>query len=127
MNPVFVDRKNTNSLKFDGMQPLFGDSDLDPFWVADMDFEAPRIITDTVTHRTKHNVYGYPVVDDGFFEAVSVWFLKRFEQSIKTDWIVPMTGVAASMFTAILAFSKARRIASLGGVATLFCCITILP
>lgn len=106
MNPIFINRKNTNSLKFDGMEPLFGSSDLDPFWVADMDFESPQIITDAIAHRAKHNVYGYPVVDDGFFEAVSVWFSKRFGQKIQNDWVLPMTGVAASMFTAILAFSK---------------------
>lgn len=87
------------------MEPLFGCSNLEPFWVADMDFEAPKCVVDAIAVRAKHNVYGYPVVDDGFFNAVSLWFIKRFGIGVKNEWIVPMTGVAASMFTAILAFS----------------------
>lgn len=103
--PIFIDRKNTNSLKYDGMEPLFGRGDLEPFWVADMDFEAPRCVTEAIARRAGHNVYGYPMVDEGFYDAVSLWFAKRFDISIQNDWISPMTGVAASMFTAILAFS----------------------
>ncbi len=105
MIPVFADRKNTNSLKYDGMEPLFGAFDLEPYWVADMDFEAPVAVLESLKARLKHSVYGYPVVDDGFFEAVSYWFSKRFGITVCDDKIVPMTGVAASMFTSILAFS----------------------
>lgn len=103
--PIFRDRKNTNSLKYDGMEPLFGRGDLEPFWVADMDFEAPQCVAEAIARRAGHNVYGYPMVDDEFYEAVSLWFAKRFDVSVKGEWIVPMTGVAASMFTAVLAFS----------------------
>lgn len=102
---IFKSRKNTNSLKYDGMEPLFGRGDLEPFWVADMDFEAPQCVTEAIAARTGHNVYGYPTVDDGFFDAVSLWFFKRFAVEVENEWIMPMTGVAASMFTAVLAFS----------------------
>ncbi len=102
---IFSNRKNTNSLKYDGMESLFGRGDLEPFWVADMDFEAPRCVVEAIAARAGYNVYGYPTVDDGFYDAVSLWFAKRFDIEVKNDWIVPLTGVAASMFTAILAFS----------------------
>jgi cysteine-S-conjugate beta-lyase len=103
--PIFRDRKNTNSLKYDGMEPLFGRYDLEPFWVADMDFEAPHCVAEVIAKRAGHGVYGYPTVDDGFYDAISLWFAKRFAIDVKNEWIVPLTGVAASMFTAILAFS----------------------
>ncbi len=102
---IFKSRKNTNSLKYDGMEPLFGRGDLEPFWVADMDFEAPQCVLEAIAARARHNVYGYPTVDSGFFDAVSLWFAKRFAVELKSEWITPMTGVAASMFTAVLAFS----------------------
>lgn len=103
---IFSNRKNTNSLKYDGMEPLFGRGDLEPFWVADMDFEAPQCVVEAIAARAGHNAYGYPTVDGGFFDAVSLWFAKRFDIEVKNEWIVPLTGVAASMFTAILAFSS---------------------
>lgn len=102
---IFKSRKNTNSLKYDGMESLFGRGDLEPFWVADMDFEAPQCVIEAIAVRARHNVYGYPTVDNGFYDAVSLWFAKRFAVEVKSEWITPMTGVAASMFTAVLAFS----------------------
>jgi cysteine-S-conjugate beta-lyase len=99
-------RKGTGSLKYDGMEPLFGRDDLEPFWVADMDFCTPTFIVEAAQKRISNNVFGYPVVEDGFFDAVSLWFSKRFGVEIQNEWIVPMTGVAASMFTALLAFSE---------------------
>ncbi len=103
--PQYCDRRNTKSLKFDGMLPLFGRDDLEPFWVADMDFCTPDFVVDAIQARLSHKVFAYPVVDNSFFDTVSLWFSKRFEVDIKNEWIIPMTGVAASMFTAILAFS----------------------
>lgn len=39
-----TDRKNTSSLKWDGMTKIYGTNDLLPMWVADMDFEMhPKI------------------------------------------------------------------------------------
>lgn len=87
------------------MLPLFERDDLEPFWVADMDFCAADFVVDAIQTRLAHKVFAYPVVDSGFFDAISLWFSKRFEVDIKNEWIIPMTGVAASMFTAILAFS----------------------
>lgn len=104
--PKFVDRRNSGSLKFDGMAPLFGRGDLEPFWVADMDFEAPQCVIEAIAARAKYNVYGYPTVDDGFFEAIALWFEKRFGAKINKEWIVPMTGVAASMFTTVTSLSE---------------------
>ncbi len=102
----YCDRHNTQSLKFDGMLPIFGRENLEPFWVADMDFCAPDFIVNAINKRLTHEVFGYPTVSDSFFNCVSLWFSKRFAVETKKEWIIPMTGVAASMFTAILAFSE---------------------
>ena len=40
-----VDRRGTDSYKWDDNERLFGRRDLLPFWVADMDF-APDCVTD---------------------------------------------------------------------------------
>jgi len=105
-NPRFIDRKGTNSLKFDGMEPLFGRGNLEPFWVADMDFETPVFIKNAIIKKANESVYGYPVVDELFFEAIIEWFQKRFGDSIKREWIVPTVGVASSMYAAISVFAK---------------------
>ena len=34
----YVDRKNTDCFKWDGLEKTYGKDDLLPMWVADMDF-----------------------------------------------------------------------------------------
>ena len=53
-----IDRKNTNSLKWD----LFDDDY--PMWVADMDFYAAPLIYESVNRKAKHGVYAYSFVND---------------------------------------------------------------
>jgi len=105
-NSITPDRRNTSSLKFDGMKSIFGHSDLEPFWVADMDFCAPEAVFDAIKSRLNHKMFGYPIADTIFFESISSWFHKRFGVNVETNSIIPMTGVVVSMFTAILAFSE---------------------
>lgn len=40
-----VSRKNTDSLKWDALEERFGDADLLPLWVADMEFKVPDSVT----------------------------------------------------------------------------------
>ena len=38
----YVERRNTNSLKWDALKERFGDSELLALWVADMEFKTPE-------------------------------------------------------------------------------------
>ena len=40
-----INRNNTASLKYDGRQGMFGNADVIPLWVADMDFATAPAIT----------------------------------------------------------------------------------
>ena len=39
---IYKERKNTNCEKWDGLKKKFGQDDLLPLWVADMDFQAAK-------------------------------------------------------------------------------------
>ena len=39
-----INRRGTNALKVDALQERYGNSELLPLWVADMDFETPSFI-----------------------------------------------------------------------------------
>ena len=56
-----VNRSDVRTLKFDDetMRSIFGTADLWPSWVADMDFEIAKPITEAIIKRTEHAVYGY--------------------------------------------------------------------
>ena len=50
---TFRDRQNTNCEKWDGLSDQFGQSDLLPLWVADMDFEAPLCVQEALAAYLK--------------------------------------------------------------------------
>lgn len=68
-----VDRRNTDSLKYDGAESVFGKKDIIPLWVADMDFPTAQPVIDAVCKRAKSGIYGYTLRPSSYFEAVRDW------------------------------------------------------
>ena len=90
-----IDRKNTNSLKWD----LFGD-DL-PMWVADMDFKVAPAIQEAISKRASHPVYGYTIVPDDLFEAYINWWDKRYDFKMSKEDMAYSIGVMPSISSII--------------------------
>lgn len=93
-----IDRKNTNSLKWD----LFDDEY--PMWVADMDFYAAPLIYESVNRKAKHGVYAYSFVNDAVFDSYVNWW-KNYGLSMKNEELLFATGVMPSITSIIRAFS----------------------
>lgn len=53
-----IDRRGTHAVKLDGMQEIWGRTDLIPLWVADMDFATPPFILEAVRKRCEHPILG---------------------------------------------------------------------
>lgn len=68
-----IERRGTGSVKYDGMAPYFGSGDLNPLWVADMDFRTPDFITDALKKRMEHPVFGYSVIPEDYFPTIAAW------------------------------------------------------
>jgi cysteine-S-conjugate beta-lyase len=103
---IFANRQATSSLKWDGYEGLFGAKELLPLWVADMDFEVCDPIKRAIEARHTHSVFGYPHIDDGFFDAIIYWHKRRYGEVVKREWIVTGVGVAGGIFAALEAFSE---------------------
>ena len=54
-----IDRKNTDSLKYDFAEERHKPLDIMPFWVADMDFKAPPAVIEALIERSRHGIFGY--------------------------------------------------------------------
>lgn len=83
-----INRKNTDSFKWDMNKKYFGREDVIPMWVADMDFACAPPIIKAVLERAKHPVYGYTVRNDDYYKAVLGWFKKRYQFDCPKDWLV---------------------------------------
>jgi hypothetical protein len=69
-----VDRRGTDCLKWDYLEAFYGREDIEPFWVADMDFKAPPEIIEPLLQRAEHGVFGYTAKPEGFYRSVIDWF-----------------------------------------------------
>ena len=56
-----IDRRGSNSSKWDMMESIYGVSAEDglAMWVADMDFRPPQVIQDGLSKMLDHGIYGY--------------------------------------------------------------------
>ena len=82
-----VDRKGTNALKVDALKERFGESDLIPLWVADMDFETPQFITDALKERLSHSLFGYTMEPTHFWPSIIIWTKENHNWDIMQEWL----------------------------------------
>ncbi|WP_148625172.1 MalY/PatB family protein [Aliarcobacter cryaerophilus] len=96
-----INRKDTDCYKWDTTK-----DGVVPMWVADMDFEVPKPIVDSIIKRANHAVFGYTMVPNEYFEAEINWWKKRFNYEIKKEDIIPITGVIPSLSAIIQTFCQ---------------------
>lgn len=101
-----VDRANTNCVKYDLRDAVFGNPAVLPMWVADMDFETPDFAREAVLKRAQHPVYGYHFKDKPYFKAIQGWLLRRHQWEAPTEWMSFVPGVVCGFNMAVLAFTK---------------------
>lgn len=101
-----VDRKNTNSLKFDFAVERGKPSDVLPLWVADMDFPAPKPVLEALHRSVEHGIFGYSEVKSEYYEAVSQWFSQRFRWNPNAEWLVKTPGVVFTLAMAVRALTQ---------------------
>lgn len=61
----------------EAMLEHFGRDDLLPFWVADMEFQAPPQVRDCLVKRAERGIYGYELTRGNLCDAISGWYEKR--------------------------------------------------
>ncbi|MDD2896431.1 MAG: PatB family C-S lyase [Aliarcobacter sp.] len=101
-----VNRKNTNCAKWDGLKRYFGYEDLNPLWVADMDFKTPSFINEVIIDAAKNASYGYSIDSDGLYESIINWQKNQHHWEINKEDIYMINGVVPAYSACIEAFSN---------------------
>lgn len=103
-----INRLDTNSMKWDTMESLFGVSPVDgiAMWVADMDFAPPAAVADSLKGLLSNQVYGYYGPDNNYKNAIVNWMERRHNWSIQPEWIFTTHGVVNGFALCINAFTK---------------------
>ena len=88
-----INRKGTNCIKWDSLEEAFGRKDLIPLWIADMDFEVCKEISDAIINRANHTIYGYPKTPTEFWNAIIDWNKNRHNIEYGKEEICYMPGI----------------------------------
>ena len=95
-----VQRNGTGCIKYD-RRP-----ELDPFWVADMDFVSDPAILDALRERVEHGVFGYAQPHAGIVEAVRGYLKARRSFDLNEEHLIHLGGLVPALSLAMRAFCE---------------------
>ena len=101
-----ISRRGTGSVKWDALDEVFGNEDVLPLWVADMDFPAPEAVIAKMIERANHPIYAYNTQQSSIYQSFIDWAKQRHNLEIEKDWIILAPGVVPSIVLSILALSE---------------------
>lgn len=102
---IVIDRHNTGCAKYGELQNLFGCCDLQPLWIADMDFAVCPEITEALIRRLNHPIYGYPVAPASYWESIGDWLSSKHSFEVKRNELAFVPGVVKGISYSLLYFT----------------------
>ena len=82
-----IERRNTNSYKWDSSMRLYGTEDILPMWTADMDFKCATPLIEAFQKRLDHGIFGYTQRDEKYFGIIQGWLERRY------NWKLPKEAI----------------------------------
>ncbi|WP_333712657.1 MalY/PatB family protein [Yoonia sp.] len=98
-----IDRRNTNSSKWDRMETLYGVAPDDglAMWTADSDYPTAPCVRDALQGAVDLGVFGYGWADAAYLNAIQWWMKTRHGWDIDTDWILSTQGLGHAIATSL--------------------------
>jgi len=86
-----IDRRGSGSIKWDRFP------ELDPFWVADMDFTSPPAVLDVLRERVEFGVLGYAQPHEGLMDSLLSYMQNRHGLPVDAGEIVHLGGMVCAL------------------------------
>ncbi len=101
-----IDRHHTGALKTDVLEERYGDANLLPLWVADMDFATPPFIVDALRRRLEHPIFGYTVEPADYWPSVIDWIRTHHQWDVQREWLSFIPGIVKGIGFAVNVFVR---------------------
>jgi cysteine-S-conjugate beta-lyase len=88
-----VERRGTGSIKWD----RYGERDVIPLWVADMDFPSPPAVVTALQERSRHGVFGYTHASRDLESAVQAALARDYSWEVPAAWLVWLPGLVSGL------------------------------
>lgn len=101
-----IERQGTDCFKWDALPGMYGRDDLTPMWVADMDFRSPDFVLEAIRRRCDHEVLGYTMPSEGYWQAVTTWLKKHYNIQTTKENLHFIPGIVAGISYALLCLTQ---------------------
>lgn len=92
---TIIDRHHTDSLKWQKFNP-----GVIPMWVADMEFATPSVITEAMSKRIQHPIFGYTDTPETLINCVVGYCADKHNWKIDSDGLYWIPGVVPALTAA---------------------------
>jgi len=94
-------KSNPNALN-----SLFGYSDVEAMWVADMDFEVAKPIQDALINRISNSGFAYEYKPESFFKAQKKWYWDHYQLDLIKEHLLYSPSITSTISVIIENFSS---------------------
>jgi len=101
-----INRYNTDCLKYDAVEEVFGTKNVIPLWVADMDIPAPAAVRRALHKRVNHPIYGYSIHNECFYKSIQNWLKDNYSWVIEKEWVSCTPGIVPAINIAVMALTE---------------------
>ncbi len=101
-----ISRLGTFAEKYDARERFFSKSDVEPFWVADMDLPTPAFLVDAMQQRLEHPMFGYTEQYAAVFNSIAWWMQDQHTATIEQEWVSLSPSVVTSISNAIKVYTE---------------------
>ena len=101
-----IERKGSDCFKWDALPAMYGREDLTPMWVADMDFRSPDFVMDAIRKRCEHEVLGYTMPSEDYWQAATTWLQKHYNIQAAKEELHFIPGIVAGIAYTLLCLTE---------------------
>ena len=90
----------------DCLQKYYGREDLLPLWIADMYFETPAPVRAALEKRLDHQIYGYAVAPESYWQSILSWEKETHGWAIGRDTLCFIPGIVRGIAFVLQCFTR---------------------
>lgn len=88
------------------LESLFGKTDIEPMWVADMEFEVAKPIQEALIQRVSNSGFGYEYKPDSYFNAQKNWYYNNYGIELDKNHIIYSPSISTTISVLIENFTS---------------------
>ena len=88
------------------LESLFGKTDIEPFWVADMEFVIAKPIQESLVQRISNSSFGYEYKPNSFFNAQKNWYYRNYGIKLNKNHIIYSPSITTTISVLIENFTS---------------------